>query len=100
MGSTVEVVKFLIESASADPNISNAQGWTCLHMATSSGDVDKTVYLLEQARLKITEKDANHKTPFEVATGAAAIYLQERKKKGFVSGSIVDKAKKHKSNLK
>jgi ankyrin repeat protein len=100
LGSTVEVVKFLIENASADPNVCNAQGWTCLHMATASGDVDKTIYLIENARLKITEKNANHKTPYEVANGAAAIYLQERKKKGFVSGSIVDKAKKRKSSVK
>ncbi len=100
MGSTVDVVKYLIESATADPNVCNAQGWTCLHMATSSGDVDKTVYLLEQVRLKITEKDDNHNTPFDVATGACAIYLQERKKKGFVSGSMLDKAKKRKSEVK
>lgn len=96
-----DVVKFLIEQGNApyDPNpndrnvkrVINSAGQTCLHMATLSGDADKTTYLMDTVGLKITDKDKDHKTPFDLAEGAAKQLLKERKDKGFVTGSIAEK---------
>lgn len=89
--SSKDVVKYLVEKASAHTNVKNAQQMGCLHMATMSGDVEKTLYLMDSLRLKLTDKDLNHQTPFDVAKGSAALFLQARKEKGFVTGSIAEK---------
>ena len=93
-GGSLSNVKFLIEHSNANPQATNNKGWNCLHLATASGSVDKTVYLMDVVGLKITDQNGDHQTPFDVAMGKAALYLQERRAKGFVSGSVVDKARK------
>ncbi len=93
-GASLQVVQYLVEQANADPKVKARNGMTCLHMATLSGSVEKTLYLMETVRLSITEKDNNHKSPFDLATGKCAVFLQERKAKGFVVGSVVEKTRK------
>lgn len=90
-GSTKEVVQYLIERSSANPQACDKFGNTCLHLATTSGDVEKTVYLMDEVKLKITDKNLDLFTPYDVANGACALFLQERKAKGFVTGSIAEK---------
>jgi ankyrin repeat protein len=89
--SSVEVIEYLIKHSLANVHMKSAQGWTCLHFATASGNVEKTIYLTDVVRLKLTDKDKFFKTPFDVAVGACAMFLQERKAKGFVTGSIAEK---------
>jgi ankyrin repeat protein len=89
--STKLIVEFLIEKCNADRSYCNKYGQTALHLATMSGDSEKTIYLIDVVGMKITDKDNNHKTPFDVAQGHAAVILLERKNKGFVTGSIADK---------
>jgi hypothetical protein len=93
-GGSLQVVQYLIEQANADPKAKTKGGMGCLHMATLSGSVEKTLYLMETVRLNITEKDNNHKSPFDIATGRCATFLEERKAKGFVVGSVVEKTRK------
>jgi hypothetical protein len=89
--SSVEVVKYLIENALANVQMKSGNGWSCLHFATASGNVDKAVYFMDIVQLKLTDKDSFHQTPTDVARGGCAILLQERKAKGFVTGSIAEK---------
>ena len=93
-GGSLKVVQFLIEQANADPKVKTNTGMTCLHMATASGSVEKTFYLCEVVRLSVTEKNNDHKSPFDLATGKCAIFLNERKARGFLVGSVVDKTRK------
>eukprot|EP01039_Chlorochromonas_danica_P010609 gene10609-11756_t len=90
-GGSNEIVEYLIAHANANRFVKNSFGQSCLHMAAMSGSRKKVVYLMDCVGLKITDKDSNHKTPYEVADGEAAIFLKERKKKGFVTGSIAEK---------
>jgi ankyrin repeat protein len=89
--SNAEVVQYLIEQALADIKVKNKQGWTCLHLAAASGSLEKVLYLIDSVKMKIVDKDKQHRTAFDVATGAAAAYLLDRKKRGFLTGSVTDK---------
>ena len=93
-GSSLETVKYLVENANADTKLKNQFGRTALHYAAASGSVEKMTYLTEIVKLKITEKDCNGKTPFDVAVGACAVFLDERKNKGFAVQGIADKFQK------
>lgn len=93
-GSSLTMVRHLIESSAANFTATDASNSTCLHMATLSGSVDKSLYFLENVRLNITDKNNDHVTPFDIAKGECRNFLLERKAKGFVTGSFTDKAKK------
>lgn len=91
--SSKEGVQHLVEKASALVSATDQTGMTGLHYATMSGYVDKVTYLMDFVRLKVTDKDENHQTPYDVAVGPAALFLKARKEKGFVTGSIVERSK-------
>ena len=93
--SSLEVVKYLIENAFANVNIKSGAGWSCLHFATASGSKEKAEYLMDVVQLKLTDRDNYHQSPFDVARGACLIMLQERKAKGFVTGSIAEKKRRN-----
>jgi serine/threonine protein kinase/ankyrin repeat protein len=92
-GSSKEGVQHLVEKASALVTATDQTGMTGLHYATLSGYVDKVIYLMDSVRLKVTDKDENHQTPYDVAKGAASFFLTARKEKGFVTGSIIERTK-------
>jgi len=58
-----------------------------------SGSIEKTQYLLRH-NFSMTETNDEGLTPFDVATGKCGTFLQQRKEKGFLSGSVLDKVAK------
>lgn len=90
-GSSKEGVQYLVEKANSSVTVTDQTGMTGLHYSTMSGNVDKVMYLMDFVRLKVTDKDDNHQTPYDVANGPAALFLKARKEKGFVTGSIAER---------
>jgi len=62
-------------------------------MATLSGSEGKSAYLLDNIGLKVTVKDSYGRSAFDVAQGECLLFLMDRNAKGFVTGSVVDKAR-------
>jgi hypothetical protein len=58
----------------------------------------QTRYLLEDLKLLILDKDKKGQTPFDVATGKCRTFLEDRKEKGYLSGSAVDRGGPKKDN--
>lgn len=63
-------------------------------MAALSGDENKAAYLIDSIGMSVTLKDSFGRSVFDIAQGKCFLYLKDRNRKGFVTGSVVDKSKK------
>jgi serine/threonine protein kinase/ankyrin repeat protein len=89
-GGSVEMIAFLcLRGAKLYPK-HPPRGYTCMHMATTSGSVFKTKYLLDNG-CSMTDISEDGLNPYDVATGKCQAYLKMRKEEGFLTGNILDK---------
>ena len=66
-----EIVKYLLEKTSSDPNIKTFSEQTCLHAASASGNVKLVAYLSNM--ICVNTRDAEGTTPLHIACRAGHI---------------------------
>ncbi|KJE88406.1 hypothetical protein CAOG_000065 [Capsaspora owczarzaki ATCC 30864] len=97
--SILELATLLLD-AGADPNSTNASGWSCLHYAARFDRVE-LVHLLLERGASLTARNASGETPLDIAAGhqfAECVTLLQLAATGVAVDSLPRKEPKESSN--